>query len=246
MCAYTRQRTTSRNKKAFRQPPCKDLIEAYHAVPSERNAVDPLDEVRAQAYRDACRAAHFNAEKVYQISAKDFVQELDKKIAGGQIGALTAFTGGVKIVWNKKLTTTAGLAKCERGLYPSATIELSDKLINNQERLLDTVAHEFCHVMNELINGDPRAHGAGFREWAKKCEVTFKDLGIKITRTQNYSREFEYIWICTNEECGEEVGYHSKRLDPKKDKCRRCGGHLVQTNPVARELKSRCKWDIWG
>lgn len=241
MYAYSRQRTTSRNKKAFRQPPCKDLAEPHHAVSSERNAMDPLDKVRTQAYRDACRAAYFNVEKVYQ--AKEFVEELDKKITGGQIGELTAFTGGVKISWNKRFTATAGLATCKRGLYPSAIIELSEKLIDDHERLLNTVAHEFCHVANILISGDLRSHGTGFREWAKKCEVAFKDLGIRVTRTHNYRPKFEYIWTCVNQRCGEEVGYHSKRLDPKQDRCRHCGDVLVQTNPVARVLKSRREWD---
>jgi len=241
MFAYARQPATSRKKRPFGQPACEKLEYSYRAVSSERSSVDPLDKVRSQAYRDACRSAYFSVEKVYQ--AEDFIQELDKKITGGQIAELTAFTGGVKISWNKRFTATAGLARCKRGLYPSATIELSDKLIDDRERLLNTVAHEFCHVANILISGDLRSHGTGFREWGKKCEMAFQDLGIKVTRTHNYSPKFEYIWTCTNKKCGKEVGYHSKRLDPKEDDCRHCGGLLVQTNPVARVLKSRRKWD---
>ena len=142
------------------------------------------------------------------------------------------------------MTATAGLARCKRGVYPSAIIGLSDKLIDDQERLLNTVAHEFCHVANILISGDLRSHGSGFKRWGKACEEAFGDAGIKVTRTHNYSPKFEFIWTCSEKECGEEYGYHSKRLDPKKDRCRRCGGVLMQTNPVARVLKSRGKWDI--
>jgi predicted SprT family Zn-dependent metalloprotease len=210
----------------------------------ERAATDPLDKVRAQAYRDACRAAYFGAEKVYQ--AEEFVQELDNKLTGGQLSKLTAFTGGVRISWNKKFTATAGLTRCKDGFYPSATIELSEKLIDDHERLLNIIAHEFCHVANILISGDLRSHGTSFKEWAKACEVAFKDLGIKVTRTYSYVSKVEFIWICTNEGCGKEIGYHSKRLGPKKDKCRRCGDFIVQTNPVARVLKSHREWDIWG
>ena len=244
MSAYNRQSTTSRKKESFRQPPCQDLVNPYYTVSSERTATDPLDKVRAQAYRDACRAACFAVEKVYQ--AEDFVEDLDKKLTGGQIAKLTAFTGGVKILWNRQFTTTAGRATCRVGFYPSATIELSDKLIDNQERLLNTVAHEFCHVANNLISEDLRAHRSDFRRWARKCEVAFKDLGIRVTTTHNYSSKFEFIWTCMNQDCGEETGYHSKRLNPKKDRCRRCGDFIVQTNPVARVLKSRREWDIWG
>jgi hypothetical protein len=47
------------------------------------------------------------------------------------MGAMTAVTGGVKILWNKRLTATAGLARCKGGAFPSATIELSDKVIDD-------------------------------------------------------------------------------------------------------------------
>ena len=243
MFNYFRQPNASPKKTTFRKPPYQDLVASFQAVSLEGTAVDPLDSVRTQAYRDARRAADFNVEKVY--TAKEFFRELDKKLTGGQIGDLTACTGGVKILWNKRLTKTAGLADCKRGLYPSATIELSEKIIDDQERLLNTVAHEFCHVANTLIDGD-YSHGSGFKKWGEKCEVAFKDRGIRVKTTHDYSSKFEYIWTCTNQECGKEVGYHSKEHDPEKDGCRRCGGDLVQTNPVARVLKSRRKWDTWG
>jgi Zn-dependent protease with chaperone function len=168
MSAYARQSTTSRKKKTFRQPPCQDLVKYYHTMSPERAATDPLDKVRAQAYRDACRAAYFGAEKVYQ--AEEFVQELDNKLTGGQLSKLTAFTGGVRISWNKKFTATAGLTRCKDGFYPSATIELSEKLIDDHERLLNIIAHEFCHVANILISGDLRSHGTASRSGPKHAK----------------------------------------------------------------------------
>jgi predicted SprT family Zn-dependent metalloprotease len=233
--------TTSRKKATSKQPPCPDLAESYQTMSFERTAADPLDKVRTQAYRDACRAAYFGVEKVYK--AEEFIQELDRKLTGGQIGEMTACTGGLKISWNKRLTATAGLARCKRETLPSATIELSDKLIDDQERLLNTVAHEFCHVANILTSGDLRSHGSGFKKWGKACEEAFSKIGIKVTRTHNYRPKFEFIWTCSEKECGKEIGYHSKRLDPKKDRCRHCGGVLMQTNPIARVLKSRREWD---
>jgi predicted SprT family Zn-dependent metalloprotease len=242
MVVHTFKSSVSRKKRSFRQPPCQDLVEAYDKGLPRRTSLDPLDKVRTQAYRDAVRAAHFGVEKVYE--AEDFVQKLDEKLTGGQIGATTAVTGGVKILWNKRLTATAGLARCKGGAFPSATIELSDKLIDDQERLLNTIAHESCHVANILISGDLRSHGSGFHAWGRACEAAFSDVGVKVTRTHNYSPKFEFIWTCMNDECGEEIGYHSKRLDPKKDRCRHCGDFLTQTNPVARVLKSRREWNI--
>ena len=65
------------------------MVKSHQTVSSERTAADPLDKVRTQAYRDACRAAYFSVEKVYK--AEDFIQELDKKLTGGRTGEMTAF-----------------------------------------------------------------------------------------------------------------------------------------------------------
>ncbi len=69
------------------------------------------------------------------------------------------------LVWNKKLRTTAGITRTklsiqrdERGLpisaepIYSATIELSDKVIDSEERLRQTLAHEMCHAGAWLID----------------------------------------------------------------------------------------------
>jgi hypothetical protein len=127
MCTYGRQSTASRKKLG--QLPRQELVQLHHTVSCGRDVADPLDKVRTQAYRNSLHAAYFAIEKVSQ--AEEFVQELDEELTGGQIGDLTAHTGGIKIPWNKRFTATAGVAKCKRGSYPSATIELSDKLIDN-------------------------------------------------------------------------------------------------------------------
>ncbi|CAD0092184.1 unnamed protein product [Aureobasidium vineae] len=242
MSTYTSHLTTSREKPTFREPPCKDLVTSSHVVSPERTATDLLDKVRAQAYRDACRAAYFGVEKVYK--AEEFIKELDQKLTGGQIGEMTALTGGVKVVWKKRLTAKAGLARCKTRPLPSATIELSDKIIDDQERLINAIAHEFCHVANNLISGDLRSHGPGFKEWGRQCEAAFPDLGIKITTKHSYRSKFEFIWTCCDKKCGKEVGRHTKSINPKTQACRCCGGLLVQTNPVARTLKTRLECDV--
>jgi hypothetical protein len=42
--------------------------------------------------------------------AEDFFKEVDNTVAGGQVQALAASSGGIKIIWSKKLNTTAGRA----------------------------------------------------------------------------------------------------------------------------------------
>ncbi|KAG9829670.1 hypothetical protein KCU77_g13722, partial [Aureobasidium melanogenum] len=134
----------------------------------------------------------------------------------------------------------AGRCRYERsGNDHYATIELSDKLVDDPVRLLSTLAHEFCHLANDMLGDDPRAHGFGFKEWSRKYKAALSDVGVEVTTYHNFSPKFKFIWICSNDECGEEIGRHSNSIDPEKQGCPHCGSNLVQTNPVARVLKSR-------
>ena len=54
----------------------------------------------------------FNQKK--HSLAQDFLVELDDKVANGAVGRLAASTGGVKIIWSKKLNSTAGRANWKR------------------------------------------------------------------------------------------------------------------------------------
>ena len=46
--------------------------------------------------------------------ADTFLKELDHRIASGRIAGFTAATGGIKIIWSKKLNSTAGRANWRR------------------------------------------------------------------------------------------------------------------------------------
>ena len=47
-----------------------------------------------------------------------------------------------------------------------ASIELAEKVIDSPERLVSTLAHEYCHLANRLVSGVYRPpHGASFKEW---------------------------------------------------------------------------------
>ncbi|KAL8717289.1 MAG: hypothetical protein Q9225_005449, partial [Loekoesia sp. 1 TL-2023] len=48
-------------------------------------------------------------ERKYDLAAS-FLEELDKTIVNGQITALAESTGGVRLIWTKKLQSTAGRA----------------------------------------------------------------------------------------------------------------------------------------
>ncbi|KAL7782221.1 SprT-like family domain-containing protein [Trichoderma afarasin] len=183
--------------------------------------------------------------------AIDFLQQLDTQITHGKVGELTQSTGGVKIVWSNTLKTTAGRANWKRETIISkhigdsakadvkqyrhhSSIELSEKVIDDELRLLNVIAHEFCHLANFMINGiTDNPHGKEFKVWAAKCTQLFGSQGIKVTTKHSYEIDFKYVWTCTA--CGCEYKRHSKSIDPKRHRCGACKASLEQTKPTPRQ-----------
>lgn len=187
----------------------------------------------------------FEAKKC--AMAKEFAKELDEKICSGQVAALSASTGGVKLVWSKKLNTTAGRAHWRHEVVRTTgsdgkdtkehkhhcSIELATKIISSEHRLLNTVAHEFCHLATYVVSGvKNNPHGKEFRSWGAKVERVFGDRGIEVTTKHKYEIEYKYVWECV--ECGHEFKRHSKSIDVEGHKCGVCKGRLVQTKPAVR------------
>ena len=113
--------------------------------PAKRTAGDPTV-TQARATQKA-----FAARK-HEL-AESFLCELDETIAGGKIGELAASCGGVKILWSKKLNSTAGRANWRREtvrmrgedgkvvtLYRHhASIELAEKVIDDEGKMPSTL-----------------------------------------------------------------------------------------------------------
>ncbi|EEH22311.2 hypothetical protein PABG_04522 [Paracoccidioides brasiliensis Pb03] len=258
----------------------------------------------------AVKKKEFDQKK--EAMAEEFLKALDDCVTGGEIQKLAAAAGGVKIVWSKKLNTTAGRANWKREMlkrdrlpaqpthqataswvsasghggnapnappngsskaapnaYTStfsnntdkippnppllapirhhATIELASKIIDSEDRLLNTLAHEYCHLANFIIsNVRNNPHGASFKQWAAKCEKALSEhpvygwgaggngkVRIRITTKHSYVIHYKYLWCCV--ECGFEYGRHSRSIDVKKSRCGECKvGALVQVRPKPR------------
>lgn len=205
---------------------------------SPRKSPTKRDRAAIQARREFQDSKHARAQV--------FLDELDARITQGRLAEMTAQTGGVKIEWSKKLNTTAGRACWKRkraqtakgenntSIYiHTASIELAEKIIDDDERLLNTLAHEFCHLANFMISEvKDRPHGKEFKEWAVKVSRAFKDRNIVVTTKHDYQIDFKYIWQCSG--CGTEYKRHSKSIDPLKQSCGGCKNKLVQTKPVPR------------
>ncbi|KAI4208685.1 MAG: hypothetical protein LQ348_000006 [Seirophora lacunosa] len=183
----------------------------------------------------------------YDLAAS-FLNELDEIITNGQIARLAESTGGVRLVWNKKLQSTAGQAKWKQEVIQSkspdgtvntkkyrhhASIELAEKVIDDEDRLFNVIAHEYCHLLTFMIsNVKDRPHGKEFKVWAKKCSTAFAHRGVKVVTTHSYEISYKFVWVCNH--CGTEYKRHSKSIDPARHSCGKCKEKLVQVKPVPR------------
>ncbi|KAL8966898.1 MAG: hypothetical protein Q9197_005730 [Variospora fuerteventurae] len=180
--------------------------------------------------------------------ATAFLNELDETITKGEIARLAESTGGVRLIWNKKLQSTAGQAKWKQEVIQSkspdgfittkkhrhhASIELAEKVIDDEDRLYNVIAHEYCHLLNFMLsNVRDKPHGKEFKAWAKKCSTAFAHRGVKVVTTHSYEISYKYVWLCN--QCGTEYKRHSKSIDPAKHSCGKCKAKLVQMKPVPR------------
>lgn len=196
----------------------------------------------------AGREARKTFEGAKHDIAKAFLEELDKAVTQGRLSELAETTGGIKLSWTNKLNTTAGRANWKRetvrtrnpdGTEASvkhrhhASIELAEKVIDNEHRLLNVIAHEFCHLANFMVTGiTNNPHGKEFKIWAAKCSRMFGNRGIEVTTKHSYDIDFKYVWECTS--CAMEYKRHSKSINPDRHRCGSCKSQLKQTKPVPR------------
>ncbi|KAL1639438.1 hypothetical protein SLS58_007870 [Diplodia intermedia] len=146
------------------------------ASPSDEQSYQMPPQKKSPAKKDTTRRSF--EQRKHQL-AQDFLEELDMTITKGQISLLTAESGGVKLVWSKTLSTTAGRANWkkesmkvrENGMFSAhhkhhASIELAEKVIDDEDRLINVIAHEFCHLTNFMIsNVRDNPHGKEFKGW---------------------------------------------------------------------------------
>lgn len=96
----------------------------------------------------------YEAKKAFKLEkhelAKNFLEELDDTMTGGKVASMAASAGGIRIVWSKTLSSTAGRANWKRehlslmdgdGVNTQAahrhiaSIELAEKVIDNEGEL---------------------------------------------------------------------------------------------------------------
>ena len=132
----------------------------------------------------------------------------------------------MKILWNNRLTSTAGMCKyqTENG-RATAEIHISSKVCDIAERLRDTCVHEMCHAAVYLFNGSKtEGHGRLWQYWAAKVTEVFKNIP-KVSTSHNYAISKKYVYKCFD--CGQEIQRFQKSIDLVKNVCGRCHGNFV-------------------
>ena len=187
------------------------------------------------AEKKAAKEAKATFESTKQDLATTFLKALDQRITKGQLATLSSSTGGIKIVWSNTLRSTAGRANWKRTvqkpssnsstsistttisndqpkIHHHATIELSTKVLTTRSRLLNTLAHEFCHLANFMIsNIRDQPHGTSFKSWAQKVtsefahDVQYGLDKIEVTTKHDYAIEWKYLWVCGGELARREI-----------------------------------------
>lgn len=225
----------------------QDFVDAWKSELSHQEQLQlTLQAKQSRETINKTEKRDFEAKK--QDVAERFLSELDLQIANGQIAALSETTGGVKIIWTKSLKTTAGRANWRRETVRTkqpdgsfveiehkhhASIDLADKVIDDEGRLFNVLAHEFCHLATFMISGvTTNPHGKEFKSWASKCSRTFADRGIQVTTKHSYEIDYKYKWECS--QCGIEYKRHSRSIDTQRHRCGSCKGELKQIKPTPR------------
>lgn len=210
---------------------------------------------------------HFEATK--HRLAEDFIAELDATMSHNEITRLSASTGGIRLQWNPRLTRTAGVAHNRQPLVAGARvqevwIELSDKVIDNAHNLRCTLAHEYCHLYNFVVDGERRpkeSHGRAFKAVAARVVRAFAHHGIAVTTKHAYEIPFSHEYMCVGVRATDGAAWaasscrrlekrHGPGLKVAEFRCRGCTGQVVQVKPAPKGLPEatnlselRARWE---
>jgi predicted SprT family Zn-dependent metalloprotease len=156
------------------------------------------------------------------------------------------------ISWNKRLTTTAGLTHYSRENHVlqhiyKARIELSSKVVDNEERLERTLVHEMCHCAAWLMNHQAKPpHGTAFKRWADRAMRLAPHLDI--STCHQYEIFYSHRWQCGD--CSHIYGRHSNSIDVTRKACGLCRGRLVflgkfDRNGEVRKMKKPSEFSLY-
>ena len=107
------------------QSPRKDR---FLSLDSDEEQVSPCESPRKSPTKSATKPRKEDErrklfEKGKNALAISFLAEVDEVIGDGQVASLAESTGGIKVIWSKKLSSTAGRANWKKELVRSKTVD---------------------------------------------------------------------------------------------------------------------------
>jgi predicted SprT family Zn-dependent metalloprotease len=145
------------------------------------------------------------------------------------------------VVWNKRLRTSGGQCKMSRYCGEphvggkcgyAARIELSDKILDTERKLRETLLHEMCHAASWTISNVNDGHGPLFRYWTERCRSIYPQYEYGRCHSYDVKATAKYRYRCSSVQCANHdnenkfIKRHSKSLDIKRVVCRRCGSRF--------------------
>ncbi|TCD66773.1 hypothetical protein EIP91_000964 [Steccherinum ochraceum] len=147
--------------------------------------------------------------------ARQFFNDLNEKVFGNGLPRET------RLNWNVRLLTTAGRAKWRRNNDGTemVEIELATKILDEDFRIRNTLAHEMCHLACWIIDKNPQEnHGRLFKSWGAR--VMRRMPNIEVNTRHNYDINYPYEWKC--ETCSKIYGRFSRSIRPEECLCGAC------------------------
>ncbi|ORX67721.1 hypothetical protein K493DRAFT_5815 [Basidiobolus meristosporus CBS 931.73] len=204
-------------------PPTPETPRTPYRTPQPATLIDSSSKT-ATVRQFKKHREHLTRELFHEYNRKVFDNKLPKEM---------------KITWSVTLKTTAGRAISHRQRRDDewtyvSRVELSTKVVDNIDRLRNTLAHELCHCAAWIINHIAKpAHGAEFKYWAQQVMKVYPDLNI--TTCHSYEIAYKYYFECVNPMCKKVYGRHSKSIDPDRHACGVCRSKLREMERLKKD-----------
>lgn len=151
----------------------------------------------------------------------------------------------IPILWSQRLTSSLGVFVGYRGVSPAipsgengraqrCLIRLSSPLFQNlaatpllaDTALRETMAHEMIHQWQFQVLHETPSHGTTFRRLMHQMNAAGLAVSVYHRYGAHTRRLIRFVWAC--QACGLRYPRQRKSIDPRRHRCGRCRGMLVQ------------------
>ncbi|ABF70547.1 hypothetical protein [Trichoplusia ni ascovirus 2c] len=172
-----------------------------------------LNFVKSLLAHDDEKSGQFNFRGVRKLFAESLYNYFNEAVFANKLPT-------VKIVWKKSLSVTAGYLDTVNSL-----VVLSSSVIISPSRLVETLAHEMCHVAVHYIDRRKKEnHGKNWRRWTRKV-TKFVPL-LRITTTHDYKLQHKHVYVCSK--CNYEKLLMKRMCAKKTRRICKCNGIYVK------------------